>query len=163
MKPRSPALRAPAPRLAAARILLHALLLAACNAAPQQPQPAQVARGLLPAESFVGSEPDGQKAVFAPQVVLGGTLLRVVPAAEAGECAAACRAEPRCGWFNYCGEQVSRGGGGEVGGRRRARAAGSQQAGQHAKPALLTPALAPCRAAATPWATRCPRCPRASA
>lgn len=56
-------------------------------------------------EVFISSSAAG-KAVFAPDITLGGEPLAVVTAQDEHGCAQACRQEDACSWFNYCEAQV---------------------------------------------------------
>lgn len=56
-------------------------------------------------EVFISSSAAG-KAVFAPDITLGGEPLALVTARDEHGCAQACRQEDACSWFNYCEAQV---------------------------------------------------------
>lgn len=80
-------------------LLLHPLPLAAA----QQQQQA-TGSTLHMNEVFISSSAAG-KAVFAPDITLGGEPLAVVTAQDEHGCAQACRQEDACSWFNYCEAQ----------------------------------------------------------
>ena len=81
------------------------LLLLLLPLAVAQQQQQSNSSTLTFSEVFISSGAGG-KAVFAPEVELGGEPLALVTAKNGHGCAQACREEKDCGWFNYCEAQV---------------------------------------------------------
>lgn len=87
------------------RLLLTALLVAAFAGVALGESPA--ASSLGSTEAFKGKDSEGQPAVFAVGLVLGGEPLATLPALPAyADCATACRLNATCSSFLYCGAQV---------------------------------------------------------
>jgi len=92
--------------IASLAILQPLLLLVLLPLAAAQPEQQQSNSSTLAfSEAFISSGASG-KAVFAPEVALGGEPLALVTAKNGHGCAQACRGEEDCGWFNYCEVQV---------------------------------------------------------
>lgn len=70
--------------------------------------PFALATGPDSSSIYVAGEPGASGlTVYAPAAVFLGEPLVNVSAPAQEDCAASCRAQNACSWFNFCGQQVS--------------------------------------------------------